>query len=152
MNRISAGIVCALMLFMGQSAAVSLKELKKFQTEIKNACFPNACEDERQMMQPSADEIEKKLGVKGMCRNGGFDGTEVIWWNDGENVPDGVMFFAEQECLYVVPLSNKNASAHFSCHDDSCETNENAIVFVHFGCYEGECSANAMEVYLKGRL
>ena len=71
MNRMSVSVVCALMFFWGQSWSVSLKELKNYQAEIKKACFPEACEDESQMMQPSADEVEKKLGVKGTCRSGG---------------------------------------------------------------------------------
>lgn len=71
MNRISVAVACTLIFFIGQSLAVSLKELKKYQTEIKKACFPEACENESQMVQPSADEIEKKIGVQGACRSGG---------------------------------------------------------------------------------
>ena len=71
MNRMSVAIICALIFFIGQSWAVSLKELKKYQIEIKNACFPEACMDKSQMMQPSTEEVEQKLGVKGVCRSGG---------------------------------------------------------------------------------
>jgi hypothetical protein len=64
MIKISFSVVCALIFFMSQSWAVSLKELKKYQVEIKKACFPEACEDESQMKRPSAKEVEKVNGCK----------------------------------------------------------------------------------------
>ena len=71
MDRILVVFVWTLIVFVSYSSAITLKELKKYQTEVKNACFPEACENESQMMQPSAEEVEKRLGVTGLCRSGG---------------------------------------------------------------------------------
>ena len=71
MKRILVAVVWILMVFASYSSAITFKELKKYQAEVKNACFPEACESERQMMQPSTEEVEKKLGVRGTCRSGG---------------------------------------------------------------------------------
>ena len=65
MKRTLIAVVWILIVFASYSSAITLKELKKYQTEVKSACFPEACESEHQMMQPSTEEIEKKLGVKG---------------------------------------------------------------------------------------
>lgn len=71
MNRFLVTVIWSLMLLAAYSSAITLKDLKKYQNDIINACFPEACENEGQMMQPSVDEVEKKLGVKGHCRAGG---------------------------------------------------------------------------------
>ena len=72
MKRIPFTVVLILMFFAAYSSAITLKELKKYQAAIKNACPPEAgCEDETQMQQPSESEVEENLGVKGLCRYGG---------------------------------------------------------------------------------
>ncbi|MGM9985118.1 hypothetical protein SAMN05720469_12739 [Fibrobacter intestinalis] len=65
MKRIPFTVILILMFFAAYSSAITLKELKKYQAAIKNACPPEAdCEDENQIMQPSEIEVEEKLGVK----------------------------------------------------------------------------------------
>lgn len=64
MKRILVSVVWSLMFYVAYSFAITLKDLKKYQAEIKNACFPEACENEGQMMQPSVEEVEKKLVLK----------------------------------------------------------------------------------------
>ena len=63
--------VLGLMILSSYSSAVSMKDLKKFQVNLKNACPPEAGCDENGMEQPDVVAVEKILGVKGLCRSGG---------------------------------------------------------------------------------
>ena len=54
MKRIPFTVILILMFFAAYSSAITLKELKKYQAAIKNACPPEAgCEDETQMQHLS---------------------------------------------------------------------------------------------------
>lgn len=84
-----------------------------------------------------------------------FDGEKYIWWNDGgeTEVPEAVVLITDVECLYVVPLKEKNKtnSEHFSSLDDSGKIGDNAIIQVHFSCFEASCTADAIEMYQKAK-
>ena len=123
MNRISVAIVCTLILFIGQSSAISLKELNKYQTAIKNACFPEACENESQMMQPSAEEVEKKIGVKGLCRAGGTAMCSTKKDKQCKKSEFGEECVKPPECIVIIHGVGK----------DTCGANPKGMK-----CYDGE--------------
>lgn len=123
MKRILVAVIWTLMFFASYSMAITLKELKKYQTDVKNACPPEAWENENQMMRPSAEEVEKKLGVKGLCRVGGTAMCSTKKDKQCKKSEFGEHCEKPSECIVISHGVGK----------DTCGTNPKGMK-----CYDGE--------------
>ena len=123
MKKNMVAILWVLMLFTAYSSAITLKELKKYQAEVKSACFPEACEDESQQMQPSADDVEKTLGVKGLCRSGGTAMCSTKRDKQCKKSEFGEQYVKPPECIVITHGVGK----------DTCGAKPKGMK-----CYDGE--------------